>query len=180
MTRFPVCASCGNRGEIYSTHPHDILIEDIRVGHLTRNVDGNDAGVRCSACYNIQIRNLHVASAATAVAIFGGDFGFEFAPISLRPMAHAGYEIDGVVIDTAFRYGIVLNGLADNVYRSSENHGYETLIDTAHPGLNRVVVSRLPAERRGHAEQSGHFYHGGYGGGGGERSGGGVRDGSAN
>ena len=45
------------RGEIYSTHPHDILIEDIRVGHLTRNVDGNDAGVRCSACYNIQIRN---------------------------------------------------------------------------------------------------------------------------
>ena len=55
------------RGEIYSTHPHDILIEDIRVGHLTRNVDGNDAGVRCSACYNIQIRNVHVASAATAV-----------------------------------------------------------------------------------------------------------------
>ena len=128
------------RGEIYSTHPHDILIEDIQVGHLTRNVDGNDAGVRCSACYNIRIRNVHVASAATAVAIFGGDCGFEFAPISLRPMAHTGYEIDGVVIDTAFRYGIVLNGLADNVYRSSENHGYETLIDTAHPGLNRVVV----------------------------------------
>ncbi len=128
------------KGEIYSTHPHDILIEDIQVGHLTRNVDGNDAGVRCSACYNIRIRNVHVASAATAVAIFGGDCGFEFAPVSLRPMAHTGYEIDGVVIDTAFRFGIVLNGLADNVYRSSENHGYETLIDTAHPGLNRVVV----------------------------------------
>ena len=128
------------RGEIYSTHPHDILIEDIQVGHLTRNVDGNDAGVRCSACYNIRIRNLHVASAATAVAIFGGDCGFEFAPVPLRPLAHTGYEIDGVVIDKAFLYGIVLNGLADNVYRSSENHGYDTLIDTAHPGLNRVLV----------------------------------------
>ena len=123
------------KGEIYSTHPHDILIEDVQVGHLTRNVDGNDADVRCSACYNIRIRNVRVASAATAVAIFGGDCGFEFAPVSLRPMAHAGYVIYGVTIDT-----VVLNGWADNVYRSSENHGYETLIDTAHPGLNRVVV----------------------------------------
>ena len=128
------------KGDIYSTHPHDILIEDIQIGHLTRNVDGNDAGVRCSACYNIRIRNVHVASAATAVAIFGGDCGFEFAPVSLRPLAHTGYEIIEVTIDTAYRYGIVLNGLADNVYRSSENHGYETLIDTAHPGLNRVAV----------------------------------------
>ena len=145
------------RGEIYSTHPHDILIEDIRVGHLTRNVDGNDAGVRCSACYNIQIRNVQVASAATAVAIFGGDCGFEFAPISLRPLAHVGYEIDSVVIDTAFRYGIVLNGLADNVYRSSENYGYETLIDTAHPGLNRVVVSNCRLNGGGTPNNQGIF-----------------------
>ena len=145
------------RGEIYSTHPHDILIEDIQVGHLTRNVDGNDAGVRCSACYNIRIRNVRVASAATAVAIFGGDCGFEFAPIPLRPLAHTGYEIDGVVINTAFRYGIVLNGLADNVYRSSENHGYETLIDTAHPGLNRVVVSNCRLNGGGTPKNQGIF-----------------------
>ena len=145
------------RGEIYSTHPHDILIEDIQVGHLTRNVDGNDAGVRCSACYNIRIRNVRVASAATAVAIFGGDCGFEFAPIPLRPLAHTGYEIDGVAIDTAFRYGIVLNGLADNVYRSSENHGYETLIDTAHPGLNRVVVSNCRLNGGGTPKNQGIF-----------------------
>ena len=145
------------KGEIYSTHPHDILIEDVQVGHLTRNVDGNDAGVRCSACYNIRIRNVHVASAATAVAIFGGDCGFEFAPVLLRPMAHTGYEIDGVVIDTAFRYGIVLNGLADNVYRSSENHGYETLIDTAHPGLNGVVVRNCRLNGRGTPKNQGIF-----------------------
>ncbi len=34
------------QGQIYSTHPHDILIENLRVGRLTRNLDGNDAGVR--------------------------------------------------------------------------------------------------------------------------------------
>ncbi len=46
------------QGQIYSTHPHDILIENLRVGRLTRNLDGNDAGVRCSACHNITIRNV--------------------------------------------------------------------------------------------------------------------------
>ncbi len=48
------------QGQIYSTHPHDILIENLRVGRLTRNMDGNDAGVRCSACHNITIRNVQL------------------------------------------------------------------------------------------------------------------------
>jgi hypothetical protein len=100
---------------------------------------------------------VHVASAATAVAIFGGDCGFEFAPVSLRPLAHIGYEIDGVTIDTAFRYGIVLNGLADNVYRSSENHGYETLIDTGRPGLNRVAVRNCRLNGGGTPKNQGIF-----------------------
>lgn len=129
-----------DRHEIYSTHPHDILVEDITIGNLTRNVDANDAGVRCSACYNIRIRNVHVASAAAAVAIFGGDCGFEFAPKELRPLAHTGYEIQGLFIDKAFRIGMVLNGLSDNVYRSSLSHGYQMQLDPAQPGLNGVVI----------------------------------------
>ena len=126
--------------EIYSTHPHDILVEDITIGNLTRNIDANDAGVRCSACYNIRIRNVNVASAAAGVAIFGGDCGFEFAPKELRPLAHTGYEIDGLSIDKAFRIGMVLNGLSDNVYRSSLSHGYQMQLDPAQPGLNGVVI----------------------------------------
>ena len=126
--------------EIYSTHPHDVLVEDITIGNLTRNVDANDAGVRCSACYKIRIRNVNVASAAAGVAIFGGDCGFEFAPKELRPLAHTGYEIDGLSIDKAFRIGMVLNGLSDNVYRSSLSHGYQMQLDPAQPGLNGVVI----------------------------------------
>ncbi|MBL8817464.1 MAG: right-handed parallel beta-helix repeat-containing protein [Planctomyces sp.] len=127
--------------EIYSTHPHDILIEDITIGNLTRNVDANDAGIRCSACYNITIRNVKVSSAASAIAIFGGDCGFEFAPIDRRPHAHTGYRIENVVIDRAFRCGMVLNGLADNVYRSSQTHAYQPQLNTAVPGLNGVVIN---------------------------------------
>lgn len=128
------------QGQIYSTHPHDVLIENIRVGKLGRNVDGNDAGVRCSACHRITIRNLEVEDAATAVAIFGGDFGYEFARPDLRGLDHQGYLIDGVKIAKARRFGIVLNGMADNIWRSCRNHGYVSVRDPVHPGLDRVTI----------------------------------------
>ncbi len=78
---------------------------------------GNDAGVRCSGCHHITIKNLSVESSMSAVALFGGDFGFEFAPDEQRRYAHQGYLIDGVKIAAARLYGIVLNGAEDNVYR---------------------------------------------------------------
>jgi hypothetical protein len=145
------------KNEIYSTHPHDILIEDITIGNLTRNVDANDAGVRCSACYNIRIRNVHVASAAAAVAIFGGDCGFEFAPKELRPLAHTNYEIDGLSIGKAFRIGMVLNGLSDNVYRSSLSHGYQMQLDPAQPGLNGVMIRNTKLTGDGSPNSHGMF-----------------------
>lgn len=153
----PVMRELWEKHEIYSTHPHDILVEDITIGNLTRNVDANDAGVRCSACYNIRIHNVHVASAAAGVAIFGGDCGFEFAPKELRPLAHAGYAIDGLVIDKALRVGIVLNGLSDNVYRASLSHRYQMLLDPAQPGLNGVVVRNSQLNGDGSAKSLGMF-----------------------
>ncbi|MCC6794985.1 MAG: hypothetical protein IT366_07685 [Candidatus Hydrogenedentes bacterium] len=128
---------------IYSTHPHDILIENLRVGRLTRNVDGNDAGVRCSACHNITIRNVHVEEAATAVAVFGGDFGYEFAREDLRDFQHTGYRIEDVRIERALLYGIVLNGAADNIYRAHRNLGYDPVRDPVHPGLDRPVLRNI-------------------------------------
>jgi hypothetical protein len=129
--------------EIYSTHPHDILIENITVGRLERKVDGNDAGVRCSACHNITIRNVHVKTASSAVAIFGGDFGYEFAPEQHRALAHTGYVVEDISIDRAQYYGIVLNGNADNIYRSRISHGYDALLDPVHPGLVSPSIRRV-------------------------------------
>ncbi len=153
----PLMRELWEKHEIYSTHPHDILVEDITIGNLTRNVDANDAGVRCSACYNIRIHRVHVVSAAAGVAIFGGDCGFEFAPKELRPLAHTGYEIDGLAIDKAFRIGIVLNGLSDNVYRASLSHGYQMQLDPAQPGLNGVVVRNSQLNGDGSAKSLGMF-----------------------
>lgn len=131
------------QGEIFSTHPHDVLVENIRVGKLTRNVDGNDAGVRCSACHNITIKNVEVEEAATAVAIFGGDLGYEFAREDQRGAAHKGYVIEDVKIAKAHLYGLVLNGAADNVWRAKKGLKYDTVRDPVHPGLDRPVVRRV-------------------------------------
>jgi hypothetical protein len=106
-------------------------------------VDANDAGVRCSACHRITIRNVHVETAATAVAIFGGDLGYEFAPEDQLKFAHAGYVIENVRISAALRYGIVLNGNADNVWRSRRNHGYTPVRDPVHPGLDKPQIRNV-------------------------------------
>jgi len=126
--------------EISSTHPHHVLIENITIGKLGRSADGNDAGVRCSGCHHITIKNLNVETAMSAVALFGGDFGFEFAPAEQRAVAHMGYLIDGVKIGAARLYGIVINGAEDNVYRSRLNFGYDSIRDPVHPGLDKPIV----------------------------------------
>lgn len=130
-------------GRIYSTHPHHVLIDNLKVGKLSRGVDGNDAGVRCSACHDITIRNVEVAEAGVAVAIFGGDFGYEFARQDQRAFQHQGYRIENVKIDRALIFGIVLNGSADNIHRAVLNHGYVPLRDPVHPGIDRAVVRNL-------------------------------------
>jgi hypothetical protein len=128
------------KNEISSTHPHHVLIENITIGKLGRSMDGNDAGVRCSGCHHITIKNLKVETAMSAVALFGGDFGFEFSPNDQRAVAHAAYLIDGVKIEAARLYGIVMNGAEDNVYRSRRNFGYDAVRDPVHPGLDRPII----------------------------------------
>ncbi len=144
------------QGEIYSTHPHDILIEGLRVGRLTRNQDGNDAGVRCSACHNVTIRDLKVEAAASAIAIFGGDLGYEFARDDLRSRAHQGYLVDGVVMNRAFLFGLAVNGLADNVWRAQRDHGYDVVRDPTSPGIDQPVFRNLTL--RGSGEKSQGIY----------------------
>jgi hypothetical protein len=141
------------RGEIYSTHPHDIAIEQVRVGRLGRCQDGNDAGIRCSACHDITIRNLRVEEAGVALAMFGGDLGYEFARDDLRDRAHQGYDVDGVRIGRAGIFGLVLNGLADNVWRARENHGYEPVRDPCRPGLERPRFRNLDLRGAGGKSQ---------------------------
>lgn len=141
---YPRLRGLWEKKEILSLHPHDILIENINVGNLTRmKGDGNDSAVRCSACHNITIRNIKAKTAGSAVSIWGGDSGYEHAPEEYRHIGHTGYIIENVAIENAKYYGIVLNGDADNVTRSIRNHGYDALLDTLHPGISGAKIRNL-------------------------------------
>lgn len=146
------------QGQIYSTHPHHILVEKVRVGKLTRNIDANDAGVRCSACHDITIRDVEIEAAATAIAIFGGDLGYEFARQDQRDAAHQRYLIEDITIQQAFRCGLVLNGASDNVWRATRNHNYQAVRDPVAPGLNRPVLRRLKLTGPGPTSQAQGIY----------------------
>lgn len=130
-------------GKIYSTHPHHVLIDNLKVGRFLRSVDGNDSGVRCSACHEITIRNVEVQEAAVGVAIFGGDFGYEFARMDQREFQHGGYLIENVSIETARIFGLCFNGAADNIYRAGLNHGYQPVRDPVHPGIERPRIRNV-------------------------------------
>ncbi len=139
----PQMQTLWHQKQIYSTHPHDILIQNIRIGRLGRNQDANDAGIRCSACHRITIQNVAVKSAAAAIAVWGGDCGYEFARAEQRAAAHSGYVIENVSIDAAHRFGLVLNGSADNILRAARDYGYQPLLDPVHPGIFRPVIRNL-------------------------------------
>jgi hypothetical protein len=131
------------KNEISSTHPHHVLIENITIGKLERSVTGDVSGVRCSGCHHITIKNVQVESATQAINLVGGDFGFEFSPDEQRQEAHTGYLVDGVTIKAARLYGIILDGIEDNVYRSRKKYGYDSVRDPAHPGLNKPIIRNV-------------------------------------
>jgi len=57
--------------------------------------------------------------------------------------AHSGYHIENVTIRRALRFGLVLNGSADNVLRATMSHGYLPLHDPVRPGINRPIFRNL-------------------------------------
>ncbi len=40
------------QGMLYSTHPHDILIDGVHIGNLGSDGDDDRAGIRTAGCYN--------------------------------------------------------------------------------------------------------------------------------
>ena len=110
-------------GNCYTTHPHNILIENIKVGTLSVTPVGDLAShiVRLSACYNITVRNIECTGVTGAAYLHvGGDLGFEFAPSNVKPYACKGNSVEKVTVlapTTTQQYGVYVDTLADNVYR---------------------------------------------------------------
>jgi hypothetical protein len=105
----------------YTTHPHDIVIRNIRIGRLTRPaIAGTGSfGVRLSGVDHIRIENVHIASVTEAGFLHtAGDLGYEFARPADRARAHKGNVLDGLTLDEADgAYLVRSDSNADNIYR---------------------------------------------------------------
>jgi len=135
-----------DEGKVYGTPPHDILIQKIRVGRMTLNEnDDGSAAVRTSGCYNITIDDVEVQEAAVGVAVHAGDAGFEYALEPHRHIGHAGYVIKNIVVHKAYRRGIIIDGIADNVYRAILHHGHHSALSTVTPGIDKPLVQHVKA-----------------------------------
>ena len=58
-------------------------------------------------------------------------------------VAHTGYHIENVTIRKAQRYGLVLNGSSDNVFRARRDLGYQPRRDPLKPGITRPIIKNV-------------------------------------
>jgi len=136
-----------DEGKVYGTPAHDILIQKIRVGRMTLNEnDDGSAAVRTSGCYNITIDDVEVQEAAVGVAVHAGDAGFEYALEPHRHIGHAGYVIKNIVVHKAYRRGIIIDGIADNVYRAILHYGHHSALSTVTPGIDKPLVQHVKVQ----------------------------------
>ena len=127
-------------GYVYTTHPHDITIQNIAVENLTRNANDDSAAIRTSATHNITIRNVMVAEAGSGIVLRAGDVGYEFARTADRQHAHQGLVVENFAIYNAHRKGVFLDGYADNFDRASRLYGCEQLQNPAPSRLQSPQV----------------------------------------
>lgn len=131
----PASAAAFRQGRAYTTHPHDIVVRNIRIGRLMRALgpQGGSFGVRLAGVYNISVSDVAI-EAVTGIAFchHAGDLGFEFAPADVKPMACRGIRfLRGSVRDAATAYLIWTDSNADNVSREVAQ-GYRPMLDPIH------------------------------------------------
>ena len=121
-------------GTAYTTHPHNIIIRNIKAGALSRTKTGVDTGshvVRLSGIYNIRVENVRAKQCTYAgIRVTAGDVGFEFAPSAIKHLCMKGIVVDGVSLEnTTDSWAIYADSYADNV---ASTGGYTPLIDPLH------------------------------------------------
>jgi len=118
-----------NANTAYTTHPHRISITNISCGALTyvvRNgsnvtIGGSDC-VRMSGVYDITVDSVE-AEGCTYSGFFhtAGDFGFEFAPASVKPYRFRNIKVSNYMVRDAYDgWGFYVDAFADNVALAAE------------------------------------------------------------
>lgn len=130
VSNLPGSRTAYDAGEVYTTHPHNIVITNITCGKLTVNPSG-DLGshiVRTSACYNIYCENLFAerTSLETVLAV-GGNIGFELAKAEERTHRDKNIIFKNVACDFAENKAGFLYPYAIDIDRAVNNLTYLTL-----------------------------------------------------
>lgn len=120
----------------YTSHPHNIVVRNIRIGRLTRplSASGGSFGIRLSGVHDIEVSDVSIESVTEAAFYHtAGDLGFEFAKAETKPLACKGIRFSrGQVRDGASAYLIWTDSYADNISRARAN-GYRPMLDPIHP-----------------------------------------------
>lgn len=127
----PASRTLFNAGTAYTTHPNNILIEEISAGALSRDSGEGSRCVRLSGVHDIEVRRV-TCDETNYAGVFhtAGDCGYEFALAAIKPFRHKGITIDGVSIKNANDgWGVFCDCFADNVAAAVTGSGYSPLLD---------------------------------------------------
>ena len=110
-----------DRGQGWTTHPHDIDIRNVKVGRLTRD-DGAGAGslaIRMAGVHDVRVRGVSVDEVTFAGIIHhAGDLGYEFARPADVQRAHRGITVEDVAVRGTAQYVVWSDSHADNIGRA--------------------------------------------------------------
>lgn len=150
-----------NNGVGHTTHPHNILVQNISIGGLERAYGGvatsGSFGIRLSGAYSIQVNNVKVEQ--TTEAAFGhtaGDLGFEFALATELPNALKGtHFLNCSCTNTSTGFLIQTDSTADNVQRAITSYAYTSLHAWAALWSTDVVFEQVGGSRTSGATANG-------------------------
>lgn len=131
-------------GTAYTTHPHNIVVRNVKIGALSRTKSGTDTGshgVRISGAYNVTVENVRAKQVTYALLrVTAGDVGGEFAPTAIKPLVLKGLKVRNIGAEsTTDSWLAYCDSYADNVATAVSGSGYTSLMDPLHETDLEVV-----------------------------------------
>lgn len=96
-------------------HPHDIAVNNIRIGKITTPTYGSSGyafAVWCSAGFNISVSNVFMEEGFGLMMLTAGDRANEYAPTAYKSLVGTGVSIKRSGISACFGYGLRCIGKA--------------------------------------------------------------------
>lgn len=142
--KIPDSANLFRAGLGYTTHPHDIVIRNVRIGRLTRaaRAGAGSFGIRLSGVDHVTIDNVEITEVTEAAFLStAGDLGYEFARPADKKRAYRGIRVSNFLVHRAEgAYLLRTDSYADNVERAAAK-GYKPMLPPI--GFTDIAISNF-------------------------------------